>query len=73
MNTQQHARQFAAEAHACAMQMMENAGVTNGTASDLVLMLVMESATNIMNAVPTLPDIENTAEAESEHDDRLGL
>ena len=148
MNSPQQARQFAAETHACAMQMMENAAyiqkelpalnmpehlrvqieelcanlistkhdmvhklgeldgvlasapsqiepwmeclhrwmgesiasihrcvqavdeaVTNGTASDLVLMLVMESATNIMNEVPTLPDIENAAEDESEHDD----
>jgi hypothetical protein len=32
-------------------------------------MLVMESVTNIMNAVPTLPDIENAVEDESEHDD----
>ena len=53
--------------HRCVQAVDE--AVANGTASDLVLMLVMESVTNIMNAVPTLPDIENAAEDESEHDD----
>ena len=50
--------------HRC-VQAVDKA-VTNGTASDLVLMLVMESATNIMNAVPTLPDIENADEDRSD-------
>ena len=144
MNSQQHARQFTADTHACAMQMLENAAyiqkelpaldmpeslrtqivelcagliatkhdlihelgeldgflesapyqiepwmerlhrwiresvvsidrcvqavdeaVTNGTASDLVLMLVMESATNIMDAIPSLPESDGNNEADS--------
>ena len=43
--------------------------VTNGKASDLVLMLVMESATNIMSAVPALPKTEDPTEEESEQGD----
>jgi hypothetical protein len=46
-----------------------NESVTNGTANSLVLMLVMESAANILNEVPTFPTIPEDTETESEQDD----